>query len=249
MSLNGFEAFYHSIIECERYEELRENLQQFSYWNLLVKRVLLQASIPNVNQYLFSFNQVIVIFDEMINNLRERLINIQNRIQLRYDEEILALFNEINTTITTGGVVHNNEYHFFDFLRKHSELYCEPAEYFDAIQYELSSISDNEIHGKMKKESVLRLISQMEKVLIYVMINREIIKTEDVARLILSRMKNTEQDPDDMEEFKKYKNSLGNNVVSYFEMLSHPLSLVTSIPVGISFGIQKNAKKREISEI
>lgn len=241
----GIQQFYQLLSQLSEFESSKNELSPFVFWNRFFNDVIRNSSSFSAsNEYMFNCRDFIQELDNKIESLRYRRNVAENRIQEARDQNIISIVQNIETIVKQGGVMPDHSFRPFDVLIEHPMHYYTEAANFDPINFEQISMNDSCLIGKLTHEEVGYLMKQMETVLRDVINYFELTKNDAVCQQILARMRDTDEDPDNFEEFKYVTDTFGNKALSVFEGFLHPINFVTSFPVVIGVSMKGLFKKK-----
>lgn len=242
----GINQFYLDLSKSNEFNWAKKSLNSLNSWNIFYDQVISKSTLSYSKKQLFNLNGLLSTFDDQIDDLRNKRNYEESQIQWARDKSVISITHKLNDIIRSGNVNNNQWVNFFDVLEKHPLHYYKGATKMKNIPVETIEEIDGVIHGKMDNKSLRQLVRQMEHVIRYSLKIFELIPPDQSkVSKVMNRLRTTDLHPYEMKMFKKYVPTAGNKAAGVFEMIIHPLKIVSSIPVGVGHVIKPALKKEK----
>lgn len=242
-SSQGIESFYEIICENNQFEESKKAIESFLSWSQFYEQVVMKVQISLNNNNLFKCSFLINVFDDQIEELKKLRNSAEKKIQKVIDQNAFIITQRLDVIVEKGGVVHDNEICFLKFLEKHDTHWCELAGKLEPISIDLVKETYDEIKVKMNHESVVQLLEQMQSILLDTMNHFHLTPNYDSSYSVLSRMRTSDQEPNDMEEFKQFQKGFSNELRSFIDYNYSPKREILKI-ANLVMATLKNDKEK-----
>lgn len=247
----SIKQFYLDLCKSKEYKWASKDINLLLAWNSFYNQVIAKSTLSFSKKHLFNLNDLLKIFDDQIDDLRNRRNHEESQIQWARDKNVISISNKLNHIVRSGIVENNKWINFFEILEKHPLHYFKYVTKMKNINIEAHcDIEEGVINGKMNNESLKQLVNQLELVIRYLLKTYNFIPTDTnkLMSQVINRLKTTDLPPEKMDVFKKFEPTDKNKVAGAFEMMAHPIKILATIPVGIGHLIKPMLQKKKTSK-